>query len=62
MFSYISLEDRVPAKHSLRKRQSVVDALLATMSTEFEAVYSRNGSPSVPPETLLKALLLRQCH
>lgn len=58
MFSYISLEDRVPAKHPLRKLRAVVDGLLATMTAEFEAVYSRNGRPSVPPEMLLKALLL----
>jgi len=55
MFSYISLEDRVPAKHPLRKLRAVVDGLLATMTAEFEAVYSRNGRPSVPPEMLLKA-------
>lgn len=59
MFSYISLEDRVPAKHPLRKLRAVVDGLLATMTAEFEAVYSRNGRPSVPPEMLLKALLLQ---
>ena len=59
MFSYISLEERVPAKHPLRKLRAVVDALLASMTAEFEAVYSRNGRPSVPPEMLLNALLLQ---
>jgi transposase len=59
MFSYISLEERVPVKHPLRKLRSVVDALLATMSTEFEVVYATGGRPSVPPEMLLKALLLQ---
>ena len=59
MFSYISLEERVPAKHPLRKLRSVVDALLASMSAEFEAVYATGGRPSVPPEMLLKALLLQ---
>lgn len=57
--SYISLEDRVPAKHPLRKLRKVVDALLPTMSAEFEAVYATGGRPSVPPEKLLKALLLQ---
>ena len=38
MFSCISLEERVPARHPLRKLRSVVDGLLATMSAEFEAV------------------------
>ena len=59
MFSYISLEERVPQAHPLRKLRAVVDALLATMSREFEAVYARRGRPSVPPEMLLKALLLQ---
>jgi transposase len=59
MFSYISLEERIPPKHPLRKLRNVVDALLATMSAEFEAVYSTGGRPSVPPEMLLKALLLQ---
>jgi transposase len=49
----------VPAAHPLRKLRAVVDALLATMSSEFEAVYARRGRPSVPPEMLLKALLLQ---
>ena len=55
MFSYISLEQRVSATHPLRKLRAVVDALLATMDSEFEAVYARHGRPSVPPERLLKA-------
>lgn len=59
MFSYISLEERVPVKHPLRKLRGVVDALLASMSAEFEAVYSTGGRPSVPPEMLLKAFLVQ---
>jgi len=59
MFSYISLEERVPQTHPLRKLRAVVDALLATMNREFDAVYARRGRPSVPPEMLLKALLLQ---
>jgi transposase, IS4 family len=54
MFSDISLEERVPAAHPLRKLRGVVDALLATMDREFEAVYARRGRPSVPSEMLLK--------
>jgi transposase len=59
MFSYISLEERVAATHPLRKLRTVVDALLATMNSEFEEVYAHRGHPSVPPEMLLKALLLQ---
>ncbi len=58
MVRYISLEERVSNKHPLRKLRAVVYALLATMTAEFEAVYSRKCRPSVPPEMLLKALLL----
>jgi hypothetical protein len=54
MFSDISLEERVPAAHPLRKLRAVVDALLATMNREFEAVYARRVRPSVPPEMLLE--------
>ena len=59
MFSYISLEERVPQAHPLRKLRELVDALLSSMNAEFEAVYARRGRPSVPPEMLLKALLLQ---
>ena len=59
MFSDVSLEERVPARHPLRELRGLVDALLASMSAEFEAVYARRGRPSVPPEMLLKALLLQ---
>lgn len=55
----ISLEERVPQRHPLRKLRALVDALLATMSADFDAVYSKVGRPSVPPERLLKALLLQ---
>ena len=55
MFSYISLEERVPQTHPLRKLRAVVDALLATMNREFDAVYARRGRPSVPPEMLQQA-------
>jgi hypothetical protein len=54
MFRDIRLEERVPAAHPVRKLRAVVDALLATMDREFEAVYARRGRPSVPPEILLK--------
>lgn len=59
MFSYVSLEDRIPKSHPLRKLRVLVDTVLATMDPEFEAVYARAGRPSVPPERLLKAMLLQ---
>ena len=59
LFSYISLEDRIPASHPLRKLRVLVDAVLASMDEEFDAVYAKEGRPSVPPERLLKASLLQ---
>lgn len=59
MFSYVSLEARIPGNHPLRKLRLLVDTLLATMDRELEWVYARTGRPSVPPERLLKAMLLQ---
>ena len=59
MFCYVSLEDRIPKDHPLRKLRVLVDAVLATMDKEFDGVYARTGRPSVPPERLLKAMLLQ---
>ncbi len=53
MFSYVSLEGRVPASHPLRKLRMLVDSVLASMDDEFDAIYARAGRPSVPPERLL---------
>ena len=59
LFSYIDLEDRVPAKHPLRMIGGIVNEVLETLSGEFEAMYSYTGRPSIPPEKLLRALLLQ---
>ena len=59
MFSYVSCEARVPAGHPLRTIRAVVDEALDVLSPEFERLYSRVGRPSIPPEKLLRALLLQ---
>ena len=59
MFSYVSCEARVPAGHPLRTIRAVVDEALEVLSPEFERLYSRVGRPSIPPEKLLRALLLQ---
>ena len=59
MFSYVALEDRIPADHPLRGVRKLVDAVLAEMSRDFEGLYSKVGRPSIPPERLLRALLLQ---
>lgn len=59
MFSYISPEDRVPADHPLRIIRDMVDPILERISPQFAALYARGGRPSIPPEKLLRALLLQ---
>ena len=55
----MALEDRIPADHPLRGVRKLVDAVLAEMSKDFEGLYSKVGRPSIPPERLLRALLLQ---
>jgi transposase len=59
LFSYISPEARVPAKHPLRKVRALVRDVLRQLSPNFGRLYSGEGRPSVPPEQLLSALLLQ---
>jgi transposase len=60
MYSYLSPEQRVPADHPLRSIRQMVDTVLKRLSPLFEAMYAEGGRPSIPPEKLLRALLL-QC-
>ena len=59
MFSYISAERRVPKDHPLRAIRIMVDVALKDSSWRFDAVYATSGRPSIPPEKLLRALLLQ---
>jgi transposase len=59
LFSYVSCESRVPAGHPLRSILTVADAALAALSGDFQQLYAVNGRPSIPPEKLLRALLLQ---
>src|SRR5436853_5709701 len=58
-FSYIDLEARVRADHPLRPIREIANAALAALSGDFAALYSGMGRPSVPPEKLLRAMLLQ---
>ncbi len=58
MLSSLSPEDLIPADHPIRRIRKVVDAVLAELDGEFDAMYAGSGRPSVPPETLLKATVL----
>jgi transposase len=59
MFSYVSLEERVPPEHPLRSIRKTVDEILRTMAKDFDGLYAKTGRPSVPPERLLRAVLLQ---
>jgi len=59
MFSYITPEARVRADHPLRPIRRMTDAALARLSPRFDRLYSTMGRPSIPPEKLLRALLLQ---
>jgi len=59
MFSYLSPDERVPAKHPLRPIRRMADTALKALSPEFDGLYSAMGRPSLPPEKLLRALLLQ---
>ena len=59
LFSYVDLEKRVRADHPLRVIRGVVNATLADLSAAFDALYSPFGRESIPPERLLRALLLQ---
>ena len=62
MFSYIVPEERVRQDHPLRAIRRMTDEVLATLSPRFDRMYSDMGRPSIPPEQLLRALLLQSLY
>ena len=62
MFSYLSPEQRVRADHPLRAVRRVTDEVLTTLSARFTKMYSDIGRPSIPPEQLLRALLVQSLY
>jgi transposase len=59
MLATVVLGDRIPASHPLRDLRRLVDPILRDLSPTFDALYSGTGRPSIPPEQLLRALLLQ---
>jgi transposase len=62
LFSYGSVEERIPAKHPLRAIRLMVDEALKVMSGRFDEIYGDDGRPSIAPERLLRALLLQMLY
>jgi transposase len=62
MFSYVTLEERVPQDHPLRAIRRITDRALERLSPRFGAIYVNFGRPSIPPEQLLRALLLQSLY
>jgi transposase len=58
-FSYVRLEERIPADHPLRPIKALVDEALGALNKRFEGLYSTMGRPSIAPEMLLRATLLQ---
>ncbi len=62
LYSYVPLEERIPEDHELRPIRKLADSVLGEMSHWLDGQYSAVGRPSIPPEFLIKALLLQQLY
>ena len=58
LFSYVSIDERIPKDHPLRRIKAQADVVLSSMNMALEAMYAERGRPSIAPERLLKATLL----
>ena len=59
MFSYLTLEQRVPEDHTLREIRVLTDGVLGSLDAEFDKLYAATGRASIAPEYMLRALLLQ---
>ncbi len=59
LFSYVDIEDRIPARHPLRQVKRIVDEVLASLDAEFDRLYAAEGRPSIAPERLMRASLIQ---
>ena len=62
LFSYVDLEERIPARHPLRLIRRIVNDALAYLDAEFDALYTDFGRPSIAPERLIRASLLQMLY
>ena len=59
LFSYVDLESRIPKNHPIRKIRTIVDKALTDLEDTFSEMYAAVGRPSIPPEQLIRSLLLQ---
>ena len=59
LFSYVAIDARIPADHPLRAMKALLEPVLAELAPRFAAMFADGGRPSIPPEQLLRALLLQ---
>jgi transposase len=59
LFCYVPLEQFIPRQHPARRLRELADRALRAMSPDFESLYSQRGRPGVPPEQILRALLVQ---
>jgi len=59
LFSYVAIDARIPADHPLRAMRALLERVLADLAPRFATMYADGGRPSIPPEQLLRALLLQ---
>src|SRR6476619_7500619 len=59
LFSYVAIDARIPADHPLRAMKTLLEPVLADLAPRFATMYADGGRPSIPPEQLLRALLLQ---
>jgi transposase len=59
LFSYVDLEERIPARHPLRKIRQIVNDALASLDGDFDVLYSAEGRSPIAPERLLRASLIQ---
>jgi len=62
LITLINVEERIPAKHPIRRIKRMVDAVLRRLDGEFATMYAPVGRASIPPERLLKAKVLQALY
>jgi transposase len=62
LFTYLTLNDFVPGNHPLRPIREIVNTALSAMDETFDAMYADSGRDSIPPEQLLRGLILQTLY